>query len=169
MNYTVPTDGMVRHGDRVLAYYIFLDVVAFTLKREAFQIKIIEHLNKIVRDSVKDHGVHESQRVFLPTGDGICIVLINIIEEPAIDLRIARDILRRIETYNASSTDEGRFEVRIGLNDNVDILIADINNRQNLAGEGINIASRIMNLADGSQILVSGRAFDRLNPPCRSN
>lgn len=163
MNRTLPTDGEISHGDRVLAYYIFLDVVGFTLKLEAVQSRIIEHLNKIVRDSVREQDIPESQKMFLPTGDGICIVLIGVLEEPAVDLKIARGILKHIRNYNATNSAH-RFDVRIGINDNLDTLVADINNRQNIAGEGINIACRIMSLADGFQILVSSRAYDRLNP-----
>ena len=41
-------------------------------------------------------------------------------------------------------------------------LITDINHRRNLAGRGINVAQRIMDFADGNQILVGYSVYDRL-------
>lgn len=54
------------------------------------------------------------------------------------------------------------FEVRIGLNANVDNIVSDINGNKNIAGDGINMASRIMDKADGSQILVGGSIYEVL-------
>jgi hypothetical protein len=43
-------------------------------------------------------------------------------------------------------------------------MVKDINERDNLAGAGINMASRIMDKADGSQILISQTVHDELQP-----
>ncbi len=47
-----------------------------------------------------------------------------------------------------------RFQIRIGINQNIDNLVIDVNGHQNVAGRGINMAQRVMGLADGAQILV---------------
>ena len=52
------------------------------------------------------------------------------------------------------------FSVRIGLNENVDNLVQDINGKLNVTGAGINMAQRIMGLADGNQILVSQSIYE---------
>ena len=56
-----------------------------------------------------------------------------------------------------------KFDVRIGVNENVDNLIFDINDRANLTGAGINYARRIMDYADGGNILISQTVYERLS------
>jgi hypothetical protein len=68
-----------------------------------------------------------------------------------------------LKEYNDSTTDEKRrFEVRIGINANTDNLVTDINGEQNTAGAGINVAQRVMDMADGNQILVSQAVYETL-------
>lgn len=50
----------------------------------------------------------------------------------------------------------------MGINTNADNLVTDINGARNLAGAGINIAQRVMDSADGNQILVSHSVYDTL-------
>ncbi len=82
-----------------------------------------------------------------------------------IHMLISLDILAKIASYNENQSDERRrFGVRIGINENVDNIIEDINGRTNIAGSGINFASRIMDNADeGQEIFVSGTVYDVLN------
>lgn len=76
---------------------------------------------------------------------------------------IALDILAKIQEYNVNQKDTMRkFGVRIGINENVDNIIEDINGRTNVAGSGINLASRIMDIADEGQILISHAVYDIL-------
>lgn len=81
-----------------------------------------------------------------------------------IQMIVALGILEKIHHYNEKQNDEMRqFNVRIGINENVDNVIEDINGRRNVAGSGINLASRIMDNADGGQILVSQAVYDILH------
>lgn len=153
-----------KHGEDAAAKYIYLDVVGFTHDRtlEA-QSDIIEKLNAIVSVAVEEKGVPDDKLIFIPTGDGTCVVLIGV-ESPAdIHIQIALGILERINAHNAVTQDEmRRFKVRIGIDANTDTLVVDINRRQNIAGEGISMASRIMNLADEKQILVGQNVYNTL-------
>jgi Adenylate and Guanylate cyclase catalytic domain len=122
-----------------------------------------------VKVCISDNNIPEENLVYLPTGDGICIALINIecVAEAKtpydIHLRIALSILEKLAVYNDSTEDtQRRFQVRIGINENVDNLVTDINNRRNLAGDGINMAQRVMSLADGNQIFVAASVFATL-------
>lgn len=79
-------------------------------------------------------------------------------------MRVAVDILKNIHNYNAEQEDEMReFNIRIGINENIDNVIEDINGRTNVAGSGINFASRVMDNADEGQILVSEAVHDILH------
>lgn len=148
------------------AKYIFLDVVQFTHNRNVeAQADIVKDLNKLVVEAVKDHGIADDNRIYIPTGDGLCIALLNTEGRYSYDIhmRIALKLLESLNAFNADEPDEmRRFEVRIGINANEDNLITDINGRPNLAGAGISLASRIMDKADGSQILVGESVFERL-------
>lgn len=149
------------------AKYVFLDVVQFTHERNVeAQSDIVNVLNVLVLNSVRKHKViGDDTSIFIPTGDGLCIALMNteVKYDYDIHMLIALDILVSLLAYNAEQSDEMRkFQVRIGINANEDNLVKDINGRSNLAGAGISLASRIMDKADGSQILVGDAVFDRL-------
>jgi class 3 adenylate cyclase len=151
--------------------YVFLDVVGFTHNRSVeTQSNIVGFLNIIVEASIKANGIPEENQILIPTGDGICVALLNLdclteVESPYdAHLRIALDILARLDEYNNSQAqdDDHKFQIRIGVNENVDNVIIDINGRRNVAGDGINTAQRIMSIADGNQILVSSAVFTTL-------
>ena len=147
---------------RLFARYVFLDVVQFSHNRSAeAQSHIISELNRIVRETLSEFGV--DNLTLLPTGDGMCIALHDL--QFDLHIRVALKILERLEEYNQSTADVMRkFDVRIGINQNTDIVFDDINNRPNLAGAGINFASRIMDFAQGNQIFVSDVVFNELQP-----
>lgn len=149
----------------VHAKYLFLDVVNYSLNRPSeAQVDIINSMNEIVTKCVQELKIEEKSRVYISTGDGICIGLINIKPELYdINLNLALSILNEVDQYNSGQTDKTRkFYVRIGLNENVDNLIVDINGNQNLSGSGINLSQRIMSLADGGNILVSQQVHEVL-------
>lgn len=147
------------------AKYIFLDVVGFTNNRSVeAQADIVGYLNSLVSERLRQRRVPEDKRILLPTGDGICIALLNIEDPYDIHVQIGLDILAALHKHNSNTElDESRkFEVRIGISANTDNLVTDINGRQNIAGAGINIAQRVMDKADGGQILVSQTVYETL-------
>jgi len=143
--------------------YVALDVVGFTRDRSVeAQAAIAMTLNGMVRTSVGDPG--EVKVIYLPTGDGICIGLVGQSEFDA-HLRLALAILELVEEHKRTTAqDTGlQFSVRIGLSESSsDNLLTDINGNESLAGAGINTAFRIMRLADGAQVLVSGTVHETL-------
>lgn len=146
------------------AKYVFLDIVGYTNNRTVeAQSDLISKVNNVVTTALTNFEINSDQIILLPTGDGICIALIAIMEPYDIHIQLALMILSLIEDYNDSTTDKMRkFQVRIGINENVDNLVTDVNGNQNVAGTGINMAQRIMGYADGGQILVSQTVFNQL-------
>lgn len=146
------------------AKYVFLDVVSFSRGRSVeAQSDIVHSLNDIVKESLIANNITPERRILLPTGYGFCIALLNIEEPFDIHVRLAIGILRLLQEYNANVGDQSRrFEIRIGLNANIDNLVTDINGNQNIAGYGINTAQRVMSNADGNQILVGRSVFEIL-------
>ena len=104
-------------------------------------------------------------RIFLPTGDGICVAILDKDAPHDCHLKIALEVLRNVREANEAETRvERRFEIRVGLNENTDSVVTDINASRNVAGYGINYAQRVMSQADGGQILVTSNVFTVLNP-----
>jgi len=144
--------------------YVFLDVERFTDNRSVeAQAEIVSVLNGIVLSALDGLKVTPGSRILLPTGDGICIALLHVADDLDIHLRLALVILSHLHDYNAGqSSEQRRFRLRIGINQNIDNLVTDINARPNVAGAGVNVAQRIMTIADGNQIMVAATVYDNL-------
>jgi class 3 adenylate cyclase len=151
---------------RRYAKYIFIDVVGFSKRSAEAQSDIVRAFNEIVHTVLEHFEIRsDNDRILIPTGDGMCIALIASDLVFDIHICIALEILHALQRHNRATKDPNRkFEVRIGINQNTDILVTDINNRCNVAGAGINMASRVMDKADGSQILVSEAVHFELQP-----
>lgn len=146
------------------AKYVFLDVVQYTKKPIEAQCDVIRALNDIVKDAIGVYEISDDLVIYIPTGDGICIVLLSGTLQFDIHMKVALEILGGISSYNAAIKDERRkFEVRVGINQGEDNIVTDINGMKNVAGSGINDARRIMDLADGGQILVSRLVYEVLH------
>ena len=144
--------------------YVFLDVEKYSQMRSVeAQVEIIKILNRIVKETVNSHIKKKEDVIYLPTGDGICIALLNPTLAYDVHLLISLDILAKIDNHNRKIDDKMRkFSVRIGINENVDNLIEDVNGKINVTGAGINMSQRIMGLADGNQILLSQSVYETL-------
>lgn len=147
--------------------YVFMDIEAFTTRTAEGQAELVSSLNHIVRRTLVDCGitVDESQGkvILLPTGDGVCVAILNS-ESYDIHVRTALSIIKYVDDHNRTNENEElTFRVRIGLSAADDSIVTDINGRANVAGTGINTASRIMNLADGGMILVSDVVHANIN------
>jgi class 3 adenylate cyclase len=143
--------------------YVFLDVVGFTHNRSVeAQSDIISALNTIVKESLVALKFEPQGVVLIPTGDGIAIALINPMGFDG-HLCLALTIIEAVARHNDTAANSmRRFGVRIGVNENIDNVILDVNARTNVAGTGISMAQRIMDKADGGQILVGQSVYETL-------
>lgn len=146
------------------AKHIFIDIVNYTYNRSVeAQSEIISILNKIVKESILEKEISKENLIYIPTGDGMCISIYNINTPYDIHIQIALLILEKLYSHNENEPNKmKKFNLRIGINENTDNLIKDINNRKNISGAGINFAARIESLCDQNQILVGTTVFDKL-------
>lgn len=151
-------------SNTALARYVFLDVVGFTKDRTVeAQSDIVARLNEAVRNALSSFPVAAEQLIVIPTGDGLCICFLDVLNPFDIQVSMAVRVLGELHNCNAAETDPQRkFEVRFGINENTDNVVIDYNKMRNVAGAGISFAQRIMDKADGSQILVSGGVYETL-------
>jgi class 3 adenylate cyclase len=165
--------------------YVYLDVVGFSNGRSAeAQADIVGTINRIVLESFaklveeREQGILANfvqatalintgtsrEVLYFPTGDGLCVALLGHLHAYDAHLRLALRILEGVNRHNqAMKNTQRQFNIRIGLNENVDVIVTDINGQPNLAGAGINIAQRVMDFADGGQVLVSHAVHEILS------
>src|SRR5213082_1814600 len=82
------------------------------------------------------------------------VLFIDIVGYPEALLQCARQI---------AEASHLRLRLRMGINTGPVSGVADVNDRSNVAGAGINIAQRVMDLGDAGHILLSKRAAEDLS------
>ena len=136
-----------------IAHVLFMDIVGYSKLLIDEQSEALQELNQIVRktDAVRA-AEGAGQLIFLPTGDGMALVFTGSVEEP---VECALQISQRLRAQPS-------LPVRMGIHSGPVHHVADVNQRENIAGAGINIAQRVMDCGDAGHILLSKRVADDL-------
>jgi class 3 adenylate cyclase len=153
---------------------VMLDIVKYSLKDDRTQQKIIKHLNQEVKEILNNlyqfQSINKNENkelVYIPTGDGMIIVLYDI---PAQIPTFCRQIQEKIREYNLLlGNKKYEYEIRIGVNYGPVFTYSDIKDNVNFAGNGINMVQRITNLGGKFHILFSKEAYEALPETHRSN
>src|SRR5205823_8155687 len=90
--------------------------------------------------------------VRLPTGDGMALVFFT---NPAAPVQCALEISDALKNHP-------QLRLRMGINTGPVGGVADVNDKSNIAGAGINMAQRVMGIGDAGHILLSKRAAEDL-------
>jgi TolB-like protein len=99
--------------------------------------------------------------VRLPTGDGMALVFRNNPEAP---VKCALELSKKLTAHP-------ELTVRMGIHSGPVNEVADVNERTNITGAGINVAQRVMDCGDAGHILLSKHVADDLEqyPQWRSH
>ena len=136
-----------------IAHVLFIDIVGYTKLTTDEQSEALHELNAIVRNTETARDAEAAgQLIFLPTGDGMALVFTRSEEEP---VECALEITQALRAKPS-------LPLRMGIHSGPVHHVADVNQRENIAGAGINIAQRIMDCGDAGHILVSKRVADDL-------
>src|SRR5436305_6195152 len=142
-----------------IAHVLFIDIVGYSKLLIDEQSEALEELNHIVRNTESARQADgpnrtgsSGQLIYLPTGDGMALVFTGSVEEPVECALQISQILRSQPT----------LPVRMGIHSGPVHHVADVNQRDNIAGAGINIAQRVMDCGDAGHILLSKRVADDL-------
>jgi TolB-like protein/class 3 adenylate cyclase/Tfp pilus assembly protein PilF len=136
-----------------IAHVLFMDIVGYSKLLIDEQSEALQELNQIVRKTDAVRAAEAAgQLIFLPTGDGMALVFTGSVEEPV------ECALQISQTLRAQPS----LPVRMGIHSGPVHHVADVNQRDNIAGAGINIAQRVMDCGDAGHILVSRRVADDL-------
>src|SRR3954469_10758871 len=141
-------DDLPAGGELEIAHVLFIDVVGYSAQLIDEQSQIIAELNRLVRETPHFRSAEAADRLIrIPTGDGMALVFFNSPEAP---VHCAVEVARLLRTNE-------RIKVRMGIHSGPVHSVADVNDRANVAGAGINMAQRIMDCGDAGHILVSRR------------
>jgi TolB-like protein/class 3 adenylate cyclase/Flp pilus assembly protein TadD len=129
-----------------LGHVLFMDIVGYSKLLVDEQSDVTRQLNRIVRDTEQVRTADaKGKLVRLPTGDGMALVFFTSPEAP---IRCALEISRALKENPA-------IKLRMGLHSGPVDAVPDVNERQNVAGGGINLAQRVMDCGDAGHILLS--------------
>jgi len=136
-----------------IGHVLFIDIVAYSKLRISEQSEVLRTLNEIVSATKQfREAASENKLVRLPTGDGMALVFRNNLEAPA---QCALEITRALKKYP-------NIQLRMGVHSGPVNEVADVNQRANVTGSGINIAQRVMDCGDAGHILISKHAAEDL-------
>jgi TolB-like protein/class 3 adenylate cyclase/cytochrome c-type biogenesis protein CcmH/NrfG len=142
-----------------VAHVLFIDIVGYSKLLIDEQSEALQDLNQIVRNTEAARAADGPSRIgnpgqlmILPTGDGMALVFTGSVEQPVECALQISQVLRA----------QPSLPVRMGIHSGPVHHVLDANQRENIAGAGINIAQRVMDCGDAGHILVSKRVADDL-------
>ena len=136
-----------------IAHVLFMDIVGYSKLLTDEQSEALQELNQIVRGTEAAREAEAAGALtVLPTGDGMALVFTGSVEEP---VECALEISQALRAQPS-------LPVRMGIHSGPIHHVKDANERENIAGVGINIAQRVMDCGDAGHILVSKRVADDL-------
>jgi adenylate cyclase len=134
---------------RHLAAIMFTDIVGFSRQMgadEARMLRLLEIHNQIIQQAVSVHHGH----VIKTVGDAFLVDFPSIVHA----VQCAQQIQAQLWTYNAEQEKAEQIHVRIGIH------LGDVVQRDgDVFGDGVNIASRLQNLAEPDTICISQAVY----------
>jgi TolB-like protein/Flp pilus assembly protein TadD len=136
-----------------LGHVLFMDIVGYSKLLVDEQSDLSQHLTRIVRDTEQVRGAEAKGKLIrLPTGDGMALIFFTSPEAP---VQCALEISEALKQKPA-------INLRMGIHSGPVNAVSDVNERENVAGAGINIAQRVMDCGDAGHILLSKRVAEDL-------
>jgi len=124
---------------------LFLDIAGYSQRAVTEQIRIKDRFNEVLANSLA--GLEARDRVVIDTGDGAAIAFLD-------------DPERALFAALAIFDNCGELSVRMGINLGPVYLSKDINGQDNVIGDGINVAQRVMSFANAGELLVSRSYYE---------
>src|SRR6266566_3518144 len=136
-----------------IGHVLLIDIVGYSKLLIDEQSQFLRELNEIVRSTEQYRSAEADGKLLrLPTGDGMALVFRDNPEAPA---KCALEI-------SAALKSQPELKVRMGIHCGPVSEVADVTERANIAGAGINIAQRVMDCGDAGHILLSKHVADDL-------
>jgi class 3 adenylate cyclase len=133
----------VEPGRTLVCSILFLDIAEYSRQDVTEQVRLKQRFNAVLAGAL-DH-IEPEERIVLDTGDGAAITFMG---DPERALYVGLEIFDSM----------GELPVRMGINLGPVSLMKDFNQADNVIGDGINVAQRVMGFAKPGELLVS-RSF----------
>src|SRR5437762_933739 len=128
-----------------IGHVLFIDIVGYSKLLIEDQRELQQQLNQIVRGTEQFRTAEAGGKlVRLPTGDGMALVFFT---DPEAPVQCSLEISEALEGTPL-------LKLRMGINTGPVSGVADINDKSNIAGAGINMAQRVTDLGDAGHILL---------------
>ena len=139
--------------ERRLAAILAADIVGYSGLMEIDETRTLERQNNL-RVQVLDPTIQEHHgRVFKLMGDGLLAEFPSVIDA----VNCAVEMQRKLGDSETDIPDEDRIKYRIGINSGDVIIDGD-----DIHGDGVNVASRLEQLAHPGGICIAGAAHDQM-------
>jgi adenylate cyclase len=139
-------------GQRRLAAVVFTDMVGYSSisqHDEALALRLLDEHSALVRATRDRHGGREVKTI----GDAFLLEFPSALQA----VRFAADTQEEFRKFNAAAKDGQNVSVRIGIH------VGDVVSRDgDLLGDAVNIASRIVEVAEGGGICVSSQVYEQV-------
>src|SRR6059058_3771578 len=136
-----------------IGHVLFIDIAGYSKLLITEQSELLRRLSDVVRETEQFRSAEaEGKLVRLPTGDGMALVFRNSPEAP---VQCALELSKRLKAHP-------ELNVRMGIHSGPVNEVADVNERTNITGAGINVAQRVMDCGDAGHILLSKHVADDL-------
>ncbi len=131
-----------------IGHVLLIDIVGYSKLLINEQRERLQELNELVRKTAPFRAAEASAMLLrIPTGDGMALVFRDSAETP---VRCALQIGQALKGHP-------ELPLRMGIHSGPVSEVADVNERANVAGAGINMAQRVMDCGDAGHILLSQR------------
>jgi len=136
-----------------IGHVLFIDIVDYSKLLINQQSDQLQKVKEMVRGTEQFQLAEtEGKLLRLPTGDGGALVFRNSPEAPVL---CAMEIAKALKSHP-------EVRVRMGIHSGPVNEISDLNEQANIAGAGINIAQRVMDIGDAGHILLSRHVAEDL-------
>jgi hypothetical protein len=133
------------------AHVLYMDVIGSGLLPPERQRAVYQELNDVVSGSAEYRRAGARGEVICrPSGDGMALVFFEGVESPLLSALEISELLR------------GRphLQLRMGIHSGEVFRVTDINGSDDVTGDGIVVARRVMDCGDAGHILVSPSVMD---------